>query len=127
MFSTLLVEDSVVFRHTMVDLLRQHFPLIDVTEAFNGEDAFLKIEQIPPDLIFMDIQLPKENGLELTRKIKQLYNNIEIVILSSNNHSEYRQQAFRNGADCFLCKGDDACFQEILARVEGALARKSYH
>jgi DNA-binding NarL/FixJ family response regulator len=50
-----------------------------------------------------------------------------IVILTSNDLPEYRQQAFRNGADCFLSKGDDSCIADILAQVEGAMARKPHH
>jgi len=127
MFNTLLVEDSVSFRRTLIDILRTHFPLIGIHEAGDGVEALSKIDQLLPDLIFMDIQLPKENGLELTRKIRLVYDDIVIVVLSSCNLPEYRQQAFRNGADCFLSKEDDSCMEDILARVEGAMARRPYY
>jgi DNA-binding NarL/FixJ family response regulator len=127
MFNALLVEDNVSFRHALSDILLSYFPLIGVDEAGDGEEALGKVEYLRPDLIFMDIQLPGENGLEVTKKIKLVYSSIVVVILTSYGQPEYRQQAFRNGADCFLSKGDDSCMADILARVEGAMMRKPGH
>ena len=124
MFNTLLVEDNADFRQALSGILLSYFPLMGVEEAGDGEEALGKVEDQRPDLIFMDIQLPGENGLEVTRQIKHAYANIVIVILTSYGLPEYRQQAFRNGADCFLSKGDGSCMEDILARVEGAIARK---
>jgi CheY-like chemotaxis protein len=124
MFNTLLVEDNVDFRQALSDVLFSYFPMIGVDEAGDGEEALSKVEYQRPNLIFMDIKLPGENGLEITKKIKLVYDNIVIVILTSNNLPEYRQEAFRNGADCFLSKGDDTCMGDILARVEGTMAKE---
>ena len=125
MFNTLLVEDNVSYRQLLSDILLMHFPLLGVDEAGDGEEALSKVEYLRPDLIFMDIQLPGVNGLDVTKKIKQVYNDIVIVILTCNDLSEYRQQAFRNGADYFLSKADDFCMENILTRVDVALARES--
>jgi CheY-like chemotaxis protein len=123
MFNTLLVEGNVSFRRALSDTLISYFPSIDVDEAGDGEEALSKVEYQRPDLIFMDVQLPGENGLEVTRKIKRVYSDIVIVILTSYGLPEYRQQAIRNGADCFLLKEDDSCIDDILARVEREIAR----
>jgi len=127
MFNTLLVEDNVNYRQALSDVLLLHFPLIDVDEAGDGREALSKVEYQRPDLIFMDIQLPGENGLVVTKEIKCVYNEIVIVILTSNNLPENRQQAFLNGADYFISKEDDFCMKNILARVDLALARVSRH
>ncbi|MEA2078693.1 MAG: response regulator transcription factor [Pseudomonadota bacterium] len=124
MFSTLLVEDNENFRQLLSDTLLKRFPAIDVEESNDGEDALCKMEYLRPDIIFMDIRLPGENGLELTRKIKQVYEYTVIVILTGHDLPEYRQRAFRNGADCFISKDSDTCMEDILARVEGAMVRK---
>ena len=124
MFNTLIVEDNVNFRQALSDVLLSYFPLIGIDEAGDGDEALRKVEYLRPDLIFMDIQLPGENGLEITRQIKRVYTDMVIVILTSCGQPEYRQQAFLNGADCFLSKGDDSCMEDILARVEGTIARK---
>lgn len=125
MFNTLLVEEDARYRQALSDALLLHFPLIGVAEAGDGREALNKLEYLRPNLIFMEIQLPGENGLDLTRKIKQVNSGIVIVILTSHNMSEVRQQAYRNGADYFLSKEDDHCMENILARVDVALARKS--
>ena len=127
MFYTLLVEDNVSYRKTLSDVLLLHFPLIGVDEAGDGKEALNKVEYRRPDIIFMDIHLPGENGIGVTKKIKRMYDDIVIVILSTNNLPEYRQQAFRNGADYFLSKEDDFCTDNILTRVDVALARVSRH
>lgn len=127
MFNTLLVEYNVSYRQTLSDALLLHFPLIGVDEAGDGMEALSKVEYRRPDLIFMDIQLPGANGLEITKEIKRVYNEIVIVILSSNGMQEYRQQAYRNGADYFISKEDAYCMESILTRVDVALARVSHH
>ena len=127
MFNTLLVEDNVSYRQTLSDVLLLHFPLIAIDEAGDGREALCKVEYQRPDLIFMDIQLPGASGLDITKEIKRVYNDIVIVILSSNGMQEYRQQSYRNGADYFISKDDDYCMENILTRVDVALARASNH
>lgn len=123
MFKALLVEDNVSFRHALSNVLHSNFPEIGIDGAGDRAEALRKVESQRPNIIFMDIQLPGENGLQVTRKIRMRYDDIVIVILSSHNQPEYRQQAFRNGADCFISKGDDSCIKDILARVEGTMAK----
>jgi two-component system response regulator DegU len=85
------------------------------------------VESLHPDIIFMDNQLPEENGLDLSREIKHVYDDIVIVILTTNNQPEYRQQALRNGADYYISKGDDSCMEEILTQIEGVLDSSVTH
>ena len=124
MFNALLVEDNVSFRQALSDVLLSYFPSIGIDEAGDGDEALRKVEYLRPDIIFMDIQLHGGNGLEVTKEIRLVYDDIVIVILTSYGLPEYRQQAFRNGADCFLSKGDDTCMEDILARVEGTMSRR---
>jgi CheY-like chemotaxis protein len=125
MFNTLLVEGNASIRQALSDILFSYFPLINVEEAGDGEDALSKVEYRRPDIIFMDIQLPGENGLEVTKEIKRIYKEIVIVILSTHALPEYRQQALRHGADCFLAMEEDTYMDDILARVEAEMAAKS--
>jgi DNA-binding NarL/FixJ family response regulator len=105
MFRTMLVEDSSSFGQVVKDNLRDQFPSMDIIEAADGVEAFQKIDSHPPNLIFMDISLPGENGLELTRKIKADYPDVIIIILTSHDSPEYREAAIRNKADYFFSKG----------------------
>ncbi len=124
MFSMLVVEDSKEFRGALTLLLGQRFPHIRIEEAEDSEMALAKINQLEPDMVFMDIKLPGENGITLTKHIKMAFNGVVIVILSSYDMPEYRQAAFRNGADCYIAKGAASCMNDVVARVEGTLAMK---
>jgi len=124
MFCTLLVEDSQSFRSATREMLQSNFPSIGVEEAGSGGQALHKLTYLAPDLVFMDIKLPDANGVGLTKDIKLGFAGVVVVILSSYDIPEYRQAAFRAGADCFISKDSPTCMEDILARVKGALFAK---
>lgn len=124
-FRTLLVEDDPVFRGILAEMLSNEFPDILVDEAGDGSSILPQLDRTPPDVILMDIELPGKNGLLLTRAIKKIDPRIVIVIVSNYDLPEYRQAAFRQGADCYIPKSSSTCVEEILARVEGAMTRNS--
>jgi len=103
-FRILIVDDTVLFRQILKENLLKSFPTVAVDEAADGGEALRKVDALHPDLIFMDIKLPGENGLELTKKIKATHPNITIFILTSYDIPEYREAAFQYGADRFFCK-----------------------
>ncbi len=89
-FRVLIVEDSTLFRQLFKETLHDRFPSVEIYEAADGEEALKKIESLRPNLIFMDIGLPGENGLELTKHIKVRYPNIIVIILTGYDLPEYR-------------------------------------
>ena len=103
-FRILIVEDHQGFRESFKEVLSGRLPYAVVDEAAEGSEVFARIEARPPHLVFMDINMPGENGLELTRRIKQTYPAIVIVILTSYDLPEYREAAYRYGANYFLAK-----------------------
>ncbi len=103
-FRILIVDDNGSFRQAFRRGLQESFPGIAIDEVADGDEALHKVEATPPDLIFMDIRLPGENGLELTKKIKATHPNITILILTSYDLPEYRDSAFQSGADGFFGK-----------------------
>jgi DNA-binding NarL/FixJ family response regulator len=104
-WKTLIVEDNVTFRKAFIDILCKTFPLMAVEEAQDGVEALKKIETFVPDLVFMDIRLPGQTGLELTKKIKASRPEVTVIILTDYNLPEYREAAFDSGADDFVVKG----------------------
>lgn len=123
MARTLIVEDSALYRKLLKETLQSRFPSMEILEAEDGEKAMEKIDGqlFPPDLIFMDIKLPGENGLELTGKIKNKYPDVVVVILTSYDSPEYREAAALVKADHFLSKGSSSK-EGILTLVESILS-----
>ena len=105
MFHVLLVEDDGYFRKTLKQELSQWFPSIMIEEASDSQETMEKMNSFAPQLILMDIRLPSESGLELTRRIKAKYPAIEILMLTSHDLPEYRQAATECGASHFFVKG----------------------
>lgn len=121
MFKILIVDDSHIYRQILNDTLHYKFPNVDISVASNGGEALKKIDASPPDLILMDIRLPDESGLELTRKIKTQYPATTIIILTSYDLPEYREAATQYKADHFLTKGSTSKDQ-IYKLVESILS-----
>lgn len=97
-----------------------------ILEANDGEEAIKEIEIATPNLILMDIQLPGESGLELTRRIKDRYREVSIVILTSYDLPEYREAASKNKADRFLSKSSTTN-EGIISLVEAILSEYYLH
>lgn len=126
MSEVLIVEDDARFRKRLRDSLASRFPSVVFREAANGKQALQEINSSQPNFIFMDIRLGDDDGLKLTKEIKQLYPHILISILTSYEFPEYRDAAFKNGADFFLVKGA-AKLSEIAELLETFLFRQDNH
>lgn len=100
----LIAEDNAFFLQFLKETMHLRFPSIDTLEAANGEEAMQKIKTPSPEAIFMDLRLPGENGLELTKKLKAQHSDIVVVILTNYDLPEYREAAYQSRADHFLSK-----------------------
>jgi CheY-like chemotaxis protein len=94
-----------------------------IEEAGEGREALEKVHDFDPDLIFMDIKLPGESGLQVSRRIRHFNPEVKIIILTSYDFPEYREAARNGGADHFISKGSSKA-EEILALVETILSEK---
>jgi DNA-binding NarL/FixJ family response regulator len=120
---TLIVEDNDTFRHTLRRLLKGHFPGMHFEEAKDGKEILKKIKDFQPHLIFMDIELSGESGLELTKKIRASGNDVVIIIITSHDMPAYREASKQCGANHFISKGSSSA-NEILAMVDVILSRR---
>jgi len=116
----LVVEDSAIFRTLLNETLQSRFPSTEIIEAADGKEAMKEITAHLPDLIFMDIKLPGENGLDLTARIKTKYPDVIVIVLTSYDTPEYREAAVKAKADHFLAKGSSSR-EGILTLVESFL------
>jgi YesN/AraC family two-component response regulator len=105
MLKILLVEDDERFRTVLKEDLIDSFPSVTVEEASDGKEAMEKTNSFCPQLIFMDIRLPGESGLQLARRIKTKWPDIRVAMLTSYDSPEYRQAAMEHGASHYIVKG----------------------
>jgi len=116
-FKTLIVEDSTSFRKLLKEILQEYFPSMLIEDAGDGREALQKVDSFCPDLILMDIRLPDESGLEVTKKIKKECPNIIVIILTSYDLPEYREAASQYGATAFMTK-DSSTKEEIVKLIK---------
>jgi len=124
MAKILIVEDSTFFRKLLKETLLSRYPKLDISEAPSAEEAFKEVNGLTPDLIFVDIRLPGESGLDFTRKIKSKHPKLPIIILTSYDLPEYREAAKEYQADDFLSKGTTTK-EDILEMVKSILSSRN--
>jgi len=112
MLKVMIVEENIFFREMLRDWLLAQYPSTEVIEAGSGEAALKRLGSDGFDLIFMDIHLPGENGLETTRKIKARWQDLPVTVMTSYDIPEYREAAIRYGANSFIAK-DSLMWDEI--------------
>jgi DNA-binding NarL/FixJ family response regulator len=117
MLKAMIVEDNISFREMFRDWLLTQYPSTEVIEAGSGEEALKRLRSYAFDLVFMDINLPGENGLEITRKIKAGWQDIPVTIITSYDMPEYREAAIGCGANSFIAK-DSLKWDEISTLIK---------
>lgn len=104
MISVLLVEDQNSILQFLKTYLEQESDLEIVGVAVNGEEALHKIEQLQPDVVVMDIEMPKIDGLSATKIISQYFTQTKVLILSTHDDDYYLNDALQLGAKGYLLK-----------------------
>lgn len=115
----IVIEDEVKIREGLSGLIESQTEHMIVGEAADGEEGLEMIMRFKPDLIITDIQMPKKNGLELIKAVREKNISAHIVILSGYSEFEYAQKAIRYGVDEYLLKplgADDV--KEMIQKIE---------
>jgi PAS domain S-box-containing protein len=111
----LIVDDHEVVRKGVRSLLvRSGYDVCG--ESVDGEDAIEKAKLLRPDVIVMDVSMPKLNGLEATRQVRCILPDSEVLILSQHESPEMVRQAFNSGARGYVVKSSMA--KDLLAAIE---------
>lgn len=102
----LIVDDQLPFREAarMVVEMTDGFEVAG--EAVNGDQALDLVEQLQPDLVLMDVQMPGMDGIETTRRIRALTDPAVVVVMSTHESGDYQGMALEAGAVGFLPKSN---------------------
>jgi DNA-binding NarL/FixJ family response regulator len=104
MIRVLVVDDHAILRDGIRSLLESQEDIIVVGEACNGSEAIELVDKLLPDIVLMDISMPKTNGLEATREIKKRHPKINVLILTQHDNREYIAPALGAGASGYVLK-----------------------
>jgi DNA-binding NarL/FixJ family response regulator len=100
----LIVDDHAIVRDGLGMILDSQSDITVVGQATDGRDAIVKGDELKPDVIIMDIAMPKLNGIEATHRIRRRLPQVKVVILSMHHTQEHVFRAMRAGADGYIMK-----------------------
>ena len=115
----LIVDDSPTERHVLNDMLTKAG--YEVVASDNGEDAILKAKTARPDLILMDVVMPRMNGFDACRRIRSgaTTSEIPVIMVTTRGELESVEAAYESGCAEYVIKPIDA--HELLAKVQSYL------
>lgn len=112
----MLADDHILIREGIRQLLEFDGSIEVVAEANDGEECLNKIEEDTPDVLLLDINMPKKNGIEVLKEIRGKKLPIKVLILTVHNEIEYLLRAVDIGVDGYLMK--DSEFAELKRAIE---------
>jgi len=119
----LVVDDHAMLREGMRTLLSQEKDFEIVGEAANGDEAVRLAGELHPDIVIMDIVMPVMNGVEATRRIRQLYPAMSVLVLSAFSDIRYIVDLLEAGAHGYLLKSSAG--KELVKAIRAVRAGES--
>lgn len=121
----LIADDHEVIHNGIKDILKSHSNYTIVGNAFNGEEAIEKAIELQPDIIFMDISMPKINGIEAIKTLSKKLPSIKIIALSQHEENEYVIEALKAGGKGYLFKNSKK--DEFINAIETVVKGGRYY
>lgn len=120
----LIVDAHPVARMGLKSLLAQHRHLIAIGDTSDGKDALAKAKELSPDVVLMDIRLPKLDGLAVTESLQKAQPEIKVLIVSGYSQNEFGDRIMQSGACGFISK--EASPAELVQAIETVAAGAKY-
>jgi len=119
-----LAEDHTILREGLRALLSLDVTLEIVGEAENGREAVRCVEKLGPNLLLMDLSMPRMSGIEAIREIKKRSPKTKIIALTVHNTEEYLLATLQAGAEGYVLK--DATYDELALAIKNVMLGKPY-
>ena len=119
-----MVDDFAEWQHFVIAKLRGNPSFQVIGVASDGLEAVLKTEELQPDLILLDIGLPRLNGIEAARRLRMVASESKILFLSQELDADVVQAAFSAGGHGYVLKSDAG--SELLTGVEAVMSGKKF-
>jgi len=124
MIKLVIADDHLLIREGFKTLLRKQEEIEIVGEAENGRGLLDTVQRCRPDVVITDIQMPLMDGIEATRKMKELYPATGIIALSMFNENQLVIDMFKAGAKGYLIKNTD--LEELIDAIKSVYNGGSY-
>lgn len=115
----LMVDDHALFREGLAGIIASQTDMQVVGEAGDGLEALVKAQELKPDLVLMDVQMPGMDGLTAVRQIKEALPETAVVMLTVRDDDDKLFEALKNGAQGYLLK--EIRSQDMLAMLRGVM------
>ncbi len=122
--SIVIADDHAIVRQGLIKLLEEEKGMQVVGEAIDGREVVKIVLELLPDIVIMDIAMPKLNGIEAARQIKHAGIKSKIIILSMHDHSRYIRELLGLGVSGYLLK--NAASEDIIKAIISALKGNTY-
>ena len=122
MYKVLIVEDHALIRFGLKTAFESKSFIDNIFEAASAEEALGLVQKNPVDVVIMDLGLPNMNGIEATREIKKINNDINVIILTSHSSEQEVLDSIKAGASAYCSKdiNPDRLADIISSVAEGA-------
>lgn len=121
--TAMVVEDEGVANELLSSTFKNFFS--DVSSAFNGKEAIEMFDRLKPDIIFVDIVMPEMDGIELSRKLREMNPNQIIIVISASNDIQKISESIEIGVNSFIQKPiDTKKIIELLSNVTALISKK---
>ncbi len=121
--TAMVVEDEGVANELLSSTFKNFFS--EVSSAFNGKEALEMFDRLKPDIIFVDIVMPEMDGIELSRKIREMNPNQIIIVISASNDIQKISESIEIGVNSFIQKPiDTKKIIELLSNVTALISKK---
>lgn len=120
----MLADDHLLMREGIRQLLEFDGSIKVVDEASNGEECIEKLKSSKPEVLLLDINMPKKNGIEVLEEIKNLDIDVKVLILTVHNEIEYLMKAVDIGVDGYILKDSESA--ELKKAINAVMNGESY-
>src|SRR5436190_19360449 len=119
----LICDDHALFRRGLIMVLESEDGIEVVAEAEDGEEAIRKAEDVAPDVVLMDVRMPRMSGIEATRAIAEAVPTAKILMLTVSDEEEDLYEAVKAGATGYLLK--EIAIEEVANAILSVVTRQS--
>lgn len=120
----MIADDHNLIREGLKQLLEFDGKIEIISEASNGVECLDKLQNLLPDVLLLDINMPEKNGLEVLEEIKKMKYEVKVLILTVHNELEYLLKAVDIGVDGYILKDSES--SELKKAIDAVLAGENY-